>query len=122
MSFARVVVGWLVVVVIFLAWHEAGFRRGRSAHGKDGPGIGHQRPPVWPILVEAALLTLLAALWFGSLGSGGGYILFPLVGTLIELPGRLRHRAAGGAIAWTAAIAGILRIAIPGILLGFILA
>lgn len=116
MPFARVVIGWLAVVLIFLAWREAEFRRA-------GPGeAAAPRAPLAPLLIEATLFTLFAALWFGSLGSGGGYILFPLLGALIELPGRLRQRAAGIPLAWGATIAAILRIAIPGILLGFILA
>jgi uncharacterized membrane protein YfcA len=113
MPFARVVAGWIAVVLCFLAWRELEFRRA---------GAGATRPSLRPILIEAALLTLFAALWFGSLGSGGGYILFPLLGALIELPDRLRQQAAGIPIQWSAAIAAILRIAIPGILLGFILA
>ena len=36
--------------------------------------------------VEAALLTLLASLWFDSLGSGGWWLLFLLVGALAILP------------------------------------
>lgn len=117
MPFARIVIGWLAVVLLFLAWREVEFRR-----AGDGPEVHPQRTPLKPLLIEAALLTLFAGLWFGSLGSGGGYILFPLLGTLIELPGRLRQQAAGVPVAWGATIAAILRIAIPGILLGFILA
>jgi hypothetical protein len=37
-------------------------------------------------LVEAALLTLFASLWFDSLGSGGWWLLFLLVGALATLP------------------------------------
>lgn len=116
MPFARVVIGWIAVVLIWLAWREAEFRRAGSRE------ITAIRSPLQPLLIEAALFTLFAALWFGSLGSGGGYILFPLLGVLIELPGRLRQRAAGVPIAWSATVVAILRIAIPGILLGFILA
>ncbi len=114
MAFARIVVGWVVVVAIFLAGREIEVRREAS------PGTALVRPPVAPLLIEALLLTLLAGLWFGSLGSGGGYILFPLLGALIELPTRLRQRQ-GGTFPWGATVGGILRIAIPGILLGFIL-
>ncbi len=37
-------------------------------------------------IVEAALLTLLASLWFDSLGSGGWWLLFLLVGALVTIP------------------------------------
>jgi hypothetical protein len=39
----------------------------------------------WP-MVEAALLTLFASLWFDSLGSGGWWLLFLLVGALATIP------------------------------------
>jgi hypothetical protein len=62
-------------------------------------------------LVEAALLTLFASLWFDSLGSGGWWVLFLLVGAIAAgLPRRPARRAAfidvgryvvaGGILAW----------------------
>jgi uncharacterized membrane protein YfcA len=115
MAFARIVAGWLLVVVLFLLWQKLGARRTPAAEA-DG-GVKAALPS---LLLEALLLTLFAGLWFGSLGSGGGYILFPLLGALIELPGRVR-RTRGTPFPWLASLSGILRIAIPGILLGFIL-
>lgn len=115
MPFVRIIVGWAVVVAVFLAWRELEFR-------KQGVALGQVRAPLRPILIEAGLFVLFAALWFGSLGSGGGWILFPLLGALIDLPGRLRQQAAGVPMAWGAAISAILRITVPGILLGFVLA
>jgi hypothetical protein len=60
--------------------------------------------------VEAGLLTLLGALWFGSLGRGGWWLVFGLVGMLREWPGSTsaagalfrvaRTLAAGGLLAW----------------------
>jgi hypothetical protein len=38
-------------------------------------------------LVEGALLTLFASLWFDSLGAGGWWLLFALVGALVGLAG-----------------------------------
>lgn len=113
MPFARIVVGWLVVVAVFLAWREIQFR---------SAGAGSSRAALRPLLIEAALLVLFAALWFGSLGSGGGYILFPLLGALIELPPRLRLQSTDTPIRWGETLSAILRIALPGILLGFVLA
>src|SRR5207302_1792163 len=37
-------------------------------------------------LVEAGLLTLFASLWFDSIGSGGWWLLFLLVGALATIP------------------------------------
>ncbi len=37
-------------------------------------------------LVEAALITLIASLWFDSLGSGGWWLLFLLIGALVTSP------------------------------------
>jgi hypothetical protein len=49
-----------------------------------------------PATVEALVLTLLAALWFGSLGHGGWLLVFLLLGTLAGGGDRwLRHRLAG---------------------------
>jgi len=37
-------------------------------------------------LIEAGLLTLFGSLWFDSLGSGGWWLLFLIVGALATLP------------------------------------
>lgn len=117
MPFARIVAGWIAVVAIYLAWREVEYRRKTRSQG------ALSRSALYPLLVEAGLFVLFAALWFGSLGSGGGYILFPLLGLLIVLPEQLRRKASGLPVAWPAAIATILfRITLPGILLGFVLA
>ena len=44
-------------------------------------------------LAEAAMLTAFAALWFASLGHGGWWLLFVVLGLLIEGPIRQRQRA-----------------------------
>jgi len=67
-------------------------------------------------LVEALVLTLWAALWFGSLGSGGWWLLFLLIGVLaigprwlsavdrsrlVEVLGDLaRYIGSGAILAW----------------------
>lgn len=53
---------------------------------------------VWlPAAAEALVVTLFAALWFGSLGSGGWVVLFLLVGALAGGADRwTRRRLAGG--------------------------
>lgn len=61
--------------------------------------------------VEALVLTMIASLWFDSLGHGGWWLLFGLFGLLAtSLPGRppfialalsiLRYVAAGAILAW----------------------
>ena len=45
-------------------------------------------PAVLVCLGEASVLTLLAALWFGSLGSGGWLTVFILLGALVAGPER----------------------------------
>jgi hypothetical protein len=72
-------------------------------------------------LIEAALLTLIASLWFDSLGSGGWWVLFLLIGALVgfrvwflggprEVPSKVRvaesltdvarYLIAGALLAW----------------------
>jgi hypothetical protein len=58
---------------------------------------------------EALLLALFAALWFGSLGAGAWWLVFLLLGALMEWPVRsvlgaariARIVGAGGILAWT---------------------
>ena len=42
------------------------------------------RPAVVVLLAESLVVTLFAALWFGSLGHGGWLLLFLLLGTLVS--------------------------------------
>ncbi|HYK83583.1 MAG TPA: hypothetical protein VEU55_10615 [Gemmatimonadales bacterium] len=50
-----------------------------------GPGCSLRALLQWR-LIEAAVLTLFASLWFDSLGSGGAWLLFLLVGVLVVVP------------------------------------
>jgi hypothetical protein len=103
MALGRLLVGWIVVVVGLLLWDVVGSRIG--GNGRNGP-----RPRARVYLVEAGLLTMLAALWFGTLGTGGWWLVFGLVGMLREWPGSTsaagsllrvaRTLAAGGLLAW----------------------
>ncbi len=82
-----------------------------------GPAL---RGALGPVTIEAALLTLFAGLWFGSLGSGGGLTLFIVVGALMEIPSRLRQRTEGVA-PWKPMVGGVIRIVIAGLLLGAVM-
>ena len=83
------------------------------------------RPPVatWVIAGEALWLTLLAGLWFASLGHGGWALLFLLLGLATEWTARLHggpRALAPGQRAILLAI-GVTRTVIAGGLLTWIL-
>jgi hypothetical protein len=114
MALSRLVLAWLGVAVWLLLWDLVVSRLvNPRANGKL------RRARVF--LVEALLLTMLGALWFGSLGAGAWWLVFALVGALREWPrppGRrpaedtdpigiglaalrvLRTVVAGGILAW----------------------
>lgn len=84
MSLTRVLVGWLLVSAWF-ALADLTLARLR------GPDLSPRGPaPRWLPVVEGLLFTLFAALWFGSMGSGGWVLLFIMLALLLELPLRLR--------------------------------
>jgi hypothetical protein len=60
--------------------------------GRDGVWAGLPRPLLKWRLVEAALLTMLASLWFDSLGTGEWWLVFLLVGALAATPVWLAFR------------------------------
>jgi len=72
-------------------------------------------------LVEAALLTLFASLWFDSLGSGGWWLLFALVGALATIPKWLPgpERAVPNRVLLVGACADLARYEIAGALLAW---
>jgi len=103
MALSRLVGGWIAVVVWLLLWELVGSRLGTArGEGKLRRARVHAG--------EALLLTLLGALWFGSLGAGGWWLVFGLVGALREWPVSppigvslllvLRTVLAGGLLAW----------------------
>jgi hypothetical protein len=115
MSLTRLAVAWVLVALWYGAseWIEA--RLGWAGAPAPGP-----RPGV--IAGETVLLTLFAALWFGSLGHGGWWLLFLILGVLTEGPVRLRHRrgvTADGGRPWLGAAAAIVRCVIAGGLLSW---
>jgi hypothetical protein len=86
---SRLFSAWLAVTVWLLLWELAVSRLG-SARG-DGR---LRRARVF--LLEALLLTMFGALWFGSLGAGAWWLVFGLVGALREWPGARGRRPAEG--------------------------
>jgi len=129
MALSRLFGGWIAVVVWLLLWDLVGSRLGAArgdgrltrSVGPTGTCALRARVRARVHLGEALLLTLLGALWFGSLGAGGWWLVFGLVGALREWPVRrgrqpaerpdpisigislllvLRTVVAGGLLAW----------------------
>jgi hypothetical protein len=134
MALSRLFGGWIAVVVWLLLWELVAARLGAArGDGRPTRSVGPTGMPATGMralrarirarvhLGEALLLTLLGALWFGSLGAGGWWLVFGLVGALREWPvprGRrpaerpdpiviglslllvLRTVVAGGLLAW----------------------
>jgi hypothetical protein len=101
MAFGRITLAWAAVAAWLALWAVAERRRaGRTRSRRAEAG--------W-LAGEALLLTLFAALWFGSLGAGAWWLVFLLLGALMEWPPRsalgaariARIVAAGGLLAWT---------------------
>jgi hypothetical protein len=88
MALSRLLLGWVLVTLWLLGWDVIAAR-----------GAWERRSVLLPA-GEGLLLTLFGALWFGSLGSGGWWLVFGLVGLLREWPrepgppGRGRGRGA----------------------------
>jgi hypothetical protein len=87
-SLPRLLLAWLAVGVWFLAVRWAARRAVRRA-GDPTPPRAPGAGPVWAIALEAAGVTLFASLWFDSLGHGGWWLLFLLVGLLVAFAPRL---------------------------------
>ncbi len=79
MALSRMLTGWIAAAAWLLLWEVVAARL--------GAGRGDGRPRRARVLMgEALLLTLLAGLWFGSLGAGAWWLVFGLVGALREWP------------------------------------
>ena len=74
-------------------------------------------------LVEAVLLAMFASLWFASLGHGEWWVLFIVLGLLIEGPIRQRHRPeeVTAVPAWRPLLLGTLRLLGAGFVLSLLL-
>ena len=113
MSLARLVLAALAVTAWFVAWIFAARRL------RPDP-----RPPRFlPEGAEAILLTMFASLWFASLGHGGWWVLFAVVGLLVEGPIRQRHldELPAKPQPWRPLLLGTLRILGAGAILSVLL-
>jgi hypothetical protein len=87
-TLGRLLLSWLPVAALFALAPPIGYRW-------DLPP--DHRAVVWSFtrweigwrVAEAAALTLLASLWFDSLGTGEWWLVFFLVGLLVAFPRRL---------------------------------
>ena len=89
MSLGRLLLAWLPVAALFAVTPPIGYPWVGEVVGK---GVFVWRFNRWEIgwrLAEAAVVTLFASLWFDSLGAGGWWLLFFLVGLLVAFPRRL---------------------------------
>lgn len=115
MTLPRLLLAWGVVA----AWYALA----DAGPGRFWPGTRVTfRPRV--IVPESLLLARFAALWFGSLGHGGWWLLFLVLGALMEGPVRLRHRAEPAVddrYPWIDAMLSVVRLVIAGGLLSWIL-
>ena len=116
MPLTSVLLGWLVVTAWFIGWELLASR-------VEGGGRLLRAPP-WVFAGEALAVTLLGALWFGSLGAGGWPLVFGLLGVAVEWPLRLRG---GGKVAFQArrllpVLGGVARLLGAGALLAWRLA
>jgi hypothetical protein len=87
MALTRLVIGWMAVWLLFLAWEVV---EGRIAGGPREPGRRFLRRAPGAYFIEALLFALIAGLWFASLGHGGWWLLFGLLGLLVEWGGWMR--------------------------------
>jgi len=71
MTLTTLLLGFVPVALLFLAlaWLANGRKLNATA--------------LWVVLGESLVLTLFAALWFGSLGHGGWWLVFLLLGLLV---------------------------------------
>ena len=87
MTLGRLFLAWLPVAVVFVAAPPLGFRADLVV-GRQYFVWSYNRWAVMGRLLEAVVVTLLASLWFDSLGSGGWWLLFLLIGLLVAYPVR----------------------------------
>jgi len=122
-TFGRLAVAWIVVAAWFLvATIATNYVTARLALPPEAsvyrgipPHIFRQR------LIEAFFLTLIASLWFDSLGSGQWWLLFLLIGGLVASPtgfGQAPNRAIRRALL-AGAVAELGRYLIAGGLLAW---
>ncbi len=87
MTLTRLFLAWLPVAVWFVVAPPIGLRVDLVV-GRQYFVWSYNRWAVIGRLLEAVVVTLLGSLWFDSLGSGGWWLLFLLIGLLVAYPVR----------------------------------
>lgn len=88
MTLGRLLVAWLPVAALFAVMPPIGYRWDVTV-GSESVVWTYDRWEIGWRLAEAGVVTLFASLWFDSLGAGGWWLLFLLVGLLVAFPRRL---------------------------------
>ncbi|HTI05671.1 MAG TPA: hypothetical protein VL549_10160 [Gemmatimonadales bacterium] len=88
MTLGRLIVAWLPVAVLFAVTPPIGYRWDSPADQQYVPWTLNAWECGWRV-AEAAVVTLFGSLWFDSLGAGGWWLLFFMIGLLVAFPRRL---------------------------------
>jgi len=88
-TLGRLLLAWLPVAVLFSIAPPVGYPWGGDLPEKGFFVWSFNRWEIGWRLVEAGVVTLFASLWFDSLGAGGWWLLFLLLGLLVAFPRRL---------------------------------
>lgn len=88
MTLGRLFLAWLPVAALFAVAPPLGYRWDSQPDQRFVPWVLNTWESGWRA-AEAAVVTLFASLWFDSLGAGGWWLLFLLVGLLVAFPRRL---------------------------------
>ncbi|MGH7522144.1 MAG: hypothetical protein ACREMI_12795 [Gemmatimonadales bacterium] len=88
MTLGRLIVAWLPVAVLFAVAPPIGYRWDLPPDERALTWTVNRWEIGWRV-AEAGVVTLFASLWFDSLGAGGWWLLFLLVGLLVAFPRRL---------------------------------
>ena len=125
MSLGRLVLAWLPVALEFTIVGGLGLRLYDADAGRPDDVWKvvrrHWMFTQWDLLwwsVEAAIVTLFASLWFDSLGHGGWWLLFLLLGLIVAVA-RLPPRAWQRREAVVRSIRDILRYILAGAILAW---
>lgn len=87
MALTRIFLGWMAAWIFFLLWEVV---EGQIAKAPKEAGRKYLRRAPGAYFIEALLFSLIAGLWFASLGHGGWWLLFGLIGMLVEWAGWMR--------------------------------
>jgi hypothetical protein len=87
-TLGRLLLAWLPVAALFVLAPPVGYAWNDAAADRAVVWSFNRWELGWR-LAEAGIVTLFASLWFDSLGAGGWWLLFFLVGLLVAFPRRL---------------------------------